>query len=281
MLVYIRAKTVRGEKYLYLVKSKWNSKKNASVQEIVKYLGKASKVSKEDLPPDYRNEPKIISFLAAYNPKNLKKKEESIIKSKETLYRKLVNGDVKGSLKIYEDYSKHFGISDFLDKVLKSVMYKIGNDWETNTISIASEHVASNTATSLVKILLERINVENHRKKILLCVPVGEEHHLGCDVIEAFLTTKGFKVFNFVNSAPAESILSFILDNKPDIVFVSITLKDNLKAGQRLVRKIKDQFDIPVFVGGFAFTTNNTPLFEAEILKDIPLEQIPKIIRGR
>ena len=46
-MVYIRAKKVKSDQYLYLVKSVWDSEKNTSRQEIVKYLGKASEVDKE------------------------------------------------------------------------------------------------------------------------------------------------------------------------------------------------------------------------------------------
>ena len=38
-MVYIRSKSVKGDKYLYLVKSVWDSKKSTSKQEIIKYLG--------------------------------------------------------------------------------------------------------------------------------------------------------------------------------------------------------------------------------------------------
>ena len=49
-MVYIRAKKVKSDQYLYLVKSVWDSKKSTSKQEIVKYLGKASEVVKDDIP---------------------------------------------------------------------------------------------------------------------------------------------------------------------------------------------------------------------------------------
>lgn len=51
--------------------------KNTSKQEIIKYLGKASQVVKDDLPDEYKNDPKILSVLAAYSPKDIKKREET------------------------------------------------------------------------------------------------------------------------------------------------------------------------------------------------------------
>lgn len=278
-MVYIRAKKVKSDNYLYLVKSVWDSKKNTSKQEIVKYLGKASEVIKEDIPVEYRNEPKILSVLASHNPKDISKREESTKKSKQTLYKKLIDGDIQSSIKIYEEYIKIFSPGDFFDKILRPVMYKIGEDWANNTISIATEHVASNVAQTLVKIIMDKVTGNANKKKILICVPLGEEHHLGCDVLETYLSIKGFKVYNMSTSIPTESILSFIEYNNPDIVLISITLEDNISAGQRLVKKIKEQYDIPILVGGIAFQEEKIHKFDAKVIHDVNLDEIPKILR--
>ena len=120
-------------------------------------------------------------------------------------------------------------------------------------ISIATEHVASNIAQTLVKIIMDQVSSTRNKKKILICVPVGEEHHLGCDVLETYLSIKGFKVYNMGTSIPTESILSFIDNNKPDVILISITLQDNLLSGQRLIKKVRKEYNIPIMVGGYAF----------------------------
>ena len=278
-MVYIRTKKVKNDQYLYLVKSVWDSKNKTSKQEIVKYLGKASVVLKEDIPVDYRNDPKILSVLASFNPKDVKKREDATKKSKQQLYRKLTDGNIQDCIKIYEEYIKIFNASDFFDRILRPVMYKIGDEWATNKISIATEHVASNVVQTLVKIIMEKSEGSGKKKKILICVPLGEEHHLGCDVLETYLTIKGFKIYNMGTSLPTEDILSFIDNNKPELVLVSITLEDNLAAGQRLVRKIKDHKNIPVLIGGFAFQAEKVTKFDGRIIADVSLEEIPKIIR--
>ena len=278
-MVYIRAKKVKSDQYLYLVKSVWDSKKNTSKQEIIKYLGKATGVVKEDIPAEYRNEPKIVSALASYSPKDIKKREDVTKKSRQRLYKKLTEGDIEDCVKIYQEYIKLFSSSDFFDKILKQVMHKIGDDWANNRISIATEHVASNIAQTLVKIIMDTVSRVPNKKKILICVPVGEEHHLGCDVLETYLSIKGFKVFNMSTSIPTDSILNFIKNNDPDIVLVSITLEDNLMAGQRLVKKIREKNKIPILVGGYALQSKKIPKFEGKTIIDNGLDEIPKIIR--
>ena len=279
-MVYIRAKKVKSDQYLYLVKSVWDSKKNTSKQEIVKYLGKASDVVKDDIPTDFRNDPKILSVLAKYNPKDIKKREDSTKKSKQQLFKKLTEGNIEASVKIYEEYVKIFNTSDFFDRILKPVMHKIGDDWANERINIATEHVASNVAQTLVKIIMGKVTRNTNKDKILICVPLGEEHHLGCDVLETYLSIKGFKVYNMGTSVPTESILSFISNNKPEIVLLSITLEDNLPAGQRLVKKIKEQFDIPILVGGFALQGEKIPKFDAKIISESTLEEIPRLLKA-
>lgn len=279
-MVYIRAKKVKSDQYLYLVKSVWDSKKNTSKQEIVKYLGKASEVVKDDLPSEYRNNPKILSVLASHNPKDIKKREDATKKSKKLLYKKLTEGNIEECVLIYEEYLKIFNASDFFDRILRPVMYDIGEDWAKEKISIATEHVASNIAQTLVKIIMNKVSSSKaKKKKILICVPVGEEHHLGCDVLETYLSIKGYKVFNMGTSIPSESILSFIENNKPNAVFVSITIEDNISAGQRLVKKIKDQHSIPILIGGYAMQSEKIPKIDGKIIKEMKLDEIPKILR--
>jgi methanogenic corrinoid protein MtbC1 len=279
-MVYIRAKKVKSDQYLYLVKSVWDSKKKTSKQEIVKYLGKSSDVVNDDIPIDYRNNLKILSAIAKYNPKNIKNNEVATKKIKEKLYKKLTEGDIQESIKIYQEYIKNFDFANFFDEVLKPVMYKIGEDWVKEGISIATEHIASNTAQILVRTIMEQVSGNTKKKKILICVPIGEEHRLGCDVLETYLLSKGFKIYNMGTSIPTESILSFIENNKPDVVFLSITLKDNLKAGQRLVKKIKEQLEIPILVGGFAIQEEMALKFDARLISDVKLAEIPKILKS-
>ena len=278
-MVYIRAKKVKSDQYLYLVKSIWDSKRSTSKQEIVKYLGKASDVIKDDIPLEFRNDAKILSVLASYNPEDIQKREDATKKSKQQLFKKLTDGNIEECIKIYKNYVEIFNIADFFDKILRPVMAKIGKDWETGKLTIATEHVASNIAQTLVKIIMEQSSGTGNKKKVMICVPVGEEHHIGCDVLETYLTIKGFKVFNMGTSIPTESIMEFINMKKPDIVLISITIQDNILAGQRLAKKIRGQSKIPILVGGYAMQIENTPKFEGNVIGDTSLEDIPKILR--
>lgn len=277
-MVYIRSKSVKGDKYLYLVKSVWDSKKSTSKQEIIKYLGKATQVKTEDIPIDYRNDPKINAFLSSHAGDNIKKTEALIEKTRDHLFNSMTKGDLDKSLDIFDTYTRNATLNDFYDTILKPTMYKLGDLWASNKLSIASEHVASNIVKEMIGIISDKNNKNGHKARVLLCTPVGEEHSIGCQVLQSFLQSKGFRVYNLAPSAPSESILNFIEMEKPDIALVSITIEDNVRTGQRLVSKIKSNYDLPVLVGGQAVNNNNFK-FDGSVVCDQPIDKIPRLIK--
>ena len=62
-MVYIRSKKVKGIDYAYLVHSVWDPQRNMSRQQTIKYLGKASQLTIEDIPKEYRDDTKILAFV--------------------------------------------------------------------------------------------------------------------------------------------------------------------------------------------------------------------------
>ena len=196
------------------------------------------------------------------------------------LLSSMIEGDLKEVIRIYELIVNKSSIEEFYEKILNPTMKKIGSMWADGRLSIATEHISSNTAQSLIKIISE-----NHKRstldkgKIIITTPVGEEHCLSCNMIESFLLSKGFTTFNLSPSTPANSLVEFIKSIRPTAVLISITLDDNIKAGQSLATKIHNQYNrLPIYVGGQALN-GKKPKFNATIIApNITLEQIPKIL---
>jgi methanogenic corrinoid protein MtbC1 len=251
-MVYIRSKTVKGIEYAYLVKSEWDTVSQTSRQQTVKYLGRSSDVELDDIPVEYRQDPKILSFLSEHSPANVKKKKVLLDKLRDSLYVSLESGSVDDAIRLYEESKDALSLEDFYDKILRPVMHVIGTKWETKQIDVATEHVCTNTALGLVAVINDRNLQKNKREKVLICTPDGEIHALGAAVIASVLQSKGYRVFNAAPSAHADQILSYIGNLRPDLIMVSITLPENIKAGQRLIHKIESNFDIKILVGGMA-----------------------------
>lgn len=118
----------------------------------------------------------------------------------------------------------------------------------------------------------------------MICTPDGELHGLACNIIESLLLNKGFKVYNISTSIPTDSIIEFIRDLQPDIIFISITLAENIKPAERLVQQIHTKYNnkLPVVVGGSAF--NNMDQYpdstiDAFLMKNVSFDDIMKLVK--
>ena len=289
-MVYIRNKQVKGINYAYLVQSIWDPHRNMSRQQIIKYLGNASRVTIQDIPEEYRSDSKILAFISAFSSYQEKNKI-LVSKIQEEMFTFLTDCNIGGLIELYEKYSKLFGLTEFYDRLLKPVMYRIGDLWEQEKLDVATEHASTNTAISLIKVINERITARirmreiSSQNKTVICTPDGELHGLACNMIESLLLSKGFKVYNISTSIPTEYIMDFMRDLQPDIIFISITLVENIKPAERLIQKIHQKYSnrLPVVVGGSALNMidqNQENRINAFLMKNASFGDIMNLVKA-
>ena len=124
-MVYLRKKKVKGVDYLYLVKSVWDKERKTSKQITIKYLGESKSVTRDDIPIEFRDDPKINSFLLENTPKDRKNREEILKKLQVQLFSSMTEGNLKESIRIYESFVNKSSIEEFYEKILNPVMEKI------------------------------------------------------------------------------------------------------------------------------------------------------------
>ena len=277
-MVFIRSKVVKGESYSYLVKSKWDVERKTSIQETVKYLGKTARISMDDIPHEYHSTA-ILAFLANNKKINAKRREKFILKIKKNTLKFLLSGDLDDLRLVFKNFRKTGTIPEFYEKILRPAMYDIGGLWRDGKLDVGSEHVASNTATRLIESMNTKLKSKSKPKTVLVCTPDGEYHIIPCLMIETYLSLKGYNVINLAPSVPTKSLINHIDKEKPDLVLVSITLDEHVKAGIQLVKNIK-KLKIPIIVGGqalkynkynFGVTVSTTPNF-SELAKAVKME---------
>lgn len=277
---------MKGHSYAYLVRNVWDNKNGRVRQEIVKYLGKSSKVALDDIPKEFQQDSNIVTFIACHSS-DVEKKESSM---KEKMLELLIRNDTNSLVDIFERYYQFFGLVKFYERLLAPVMYKVGEMWKAGKLNVATEHVCSNAAHTLVKIINERFSrnpVANRKAlKILICTPEGEYHSLGCMVIESFLRSKGYCVSNIAPSVPSDAIIAFTDKFNPDLIMISITLGENIGVANKLINKIlESRISVPpVLVGGIGIESitiksQNDKLKKVKFLKGIKLSGILPSIR--
>ena len=277
---------MKGHSYAYLVRNVWDNKNGKVRQEIVKYLGRSSKVALVDVPKEFQKDPNVVTFIACHSS-DAEKMEFTM---KKEMLELLIRNDTNSLVDIFERYSQFFGLLKFYERLLTPVMYKVGELWKVGKLDVATEHVCSNAAHTLVKIINERVSknsVANRKAlKILICTPEGEYHSLGCMVIESFLRSRGYFVSNIAPSVPSDAIIAFAGKFNPDLIMISITLGDNIGAANKLINKILESgISVPpILVGGIGIESitiksQNDKLKKVKFLKGIKLSGILPRIR--
>jgi MerR family transcriptional regulator, light-induced transcriptional regulator len=286
-MVFIRAKKVKGFDYYYLVKSQWDSKRKISMQHTIKYLGKATDVTIDSIPPEYKNNPRILSLLASVTQGNENKMVVTTA-LKKRVFDALKNGDIEKIADVAGKYKEQASLAEFYDDILRPVLYNVGYLWQENKLDIGMEHVCSNTANKTIHMITDSIKSNDKMENIIICTPDGELHNIACNIIESLLFEKGFRVFNVSPSIPTDSMINYIDETKPFMILISVTLKDNIGSAVRLIKKISTIFNTPILVGGLAI--NHSSDIERKnieaispyvrIIVNSPLTAIVKSIKG-
>ena len=274
----MRTKSIRGQKYLYLVESQWDSKKKTSKQNIIKYLGIESNVSIHDIPENYQNSKKIIDYFTNQKYFQPTVQNEITEKLQNDLLILFQNGNHVEANSALQSYEEIYGFELFLTNVLVPLIQQIESLGTSKKIDLGTQTTCYNTIQDLMNLILENNATELKKKKILICVPYGEQHILGTKLLESQLKSKGNTVYNLAPFTPASSILESIELNKPDCIFISVTLDENMLSANRMIQKINDQFEIPIIIGGQA-VKNNSENQNVLIGQHLSITKILKLIQ--
>ena len=260
-MVYIRIKKVKNINYAYIVESKWNKEKRTSQQITIQYLGPIAQININKIPEEYRNESTIIKFLDSHDH-SFEKSRELNKSLQDVLFEKLKNYELDELINIYNEYTKSvYLLLDFYEKLLIPVLHKIGDQWAKGELDVATEHVCSNAAITLIDLInqknvnkkISKSSLSSSNKPIILCTPEGELHSIACKIIESLLLERGYEVYNITSPIPTNSIDSYYLDNiNSSIIIISVTLKENINSSIRFVQNIRQSFNIPIIIGGTA-----------------------------
>ena len=279
-MAYLRVKSIRGQKYLYLVKSNWDSKKKTSKQSIIKYLGIESDASISRIPENFRDSEKIIDYFMNQKYFQPTVQNEITKKLQKDLLSSFKNGDYVEANSLLESYKKIYGFESFLTAVLIPLIEEIESLGYSKKIDLGTQTTCYNAVQDLMNLILENNTIQLKKKKILICVPYGEQHTFGTKVLESQLLSNGNVVYNLSPFTPVSTIIESIEYNNPDFIFISITLDENTLSAKRMIQKINDQYAIPIIVGGQA-VKNDSENWNASIGQNLSITKILKLIQSK
>lgn len=168
----------------------------------------------------------------------------------------LLSGNRAACSSIAKSYLK--SSNDFIhlyQDIIRHALYKVGKLWESNQISVATEHLATTIAESVLNELYETVISEQRLPlKVVVASVANEFHQVGQHMISHVFENQGWDTFMLGSNLPTNDLIGFIKQNKPDVLALSLTLYFNLPVLIDLLTVIeKTSPDLKVLVGGQAF----------------------------
>lgn len=154
--------------------------------------------------------------------------------------------------------SSRDSVVSFYINVAQPALYKIGDLWETGTISVAEEHLATAIVSRIISQFSFRFRnpVSETRRAVVLSI-TGDHHQVGAQMVASSLELAGWDVVFLGDSMPMRDIIRHVTANFPRLLAISVTMLYNLESAYYLINKIKKSptlGKIKILVGGLAFT---------------------------
>jgi MerR family transcriptional regulator, light-induced transcriptional regulator len=169
----------------------------------------------------------------------------------------LLEGNRNASSKIIFDLLKSGrDIKDVYENVIKPSLYQVGELWEYNKISVATEHLASAIVEAILNELYhEVISKEKKAGKVIVSCVEKEYHQIGIKMVSDIFEANGWNSYFLGANTPAKELISFAKIIKPDIIAISMSIYFHLPTLVMMIQKIRAELpDIPILVGGQAFS---------------------------
>jgi methanogenic corrinoid protein MtbC1 len=175
-------------------------------------------------------------------------------------------------------------IKDLYTGLFQRSMYRIGELWEHNRISVATEHMATSITEALLTLVYPALFSKEHiGKKATISCGVNEFHQIGGRMVADIFELHGWDGYFLGANTPANDLVCAVDEKAPDLVGLSISIFFNMAALSEMIEKIRNSFpQLDIIVGGQAFRWGG-----AEAIKKYPnviyvpsVEELEKLIFG-
>jgi methylmalonyl-CoA mutase cobalamin-binding domain/chain len=140
--------------------------------------------------------------------------------------------------------------------VIEPSLYRIGERWQCNEVTVAQEHMATAIVESVMTVALLRspppvpIN-----KRILLACVEGNNHAVGLRMVADAFLLAGWDVQYLGANVPTSALVQQATEWKPDLVGLSVSFAQQLRVVKAVIAELGDRLGAArpaVIVGGLA-----------------------------
>jgi len=144
----------------------------------------------------------------------------------EKYFNSILKGDSKSAIKAVVDaLSTGLTAPEIYLKIVCRAQNELGLLWNTKTITITQEHIATQISLSAISLLKEKTPPKPALgARVIVSTPYEDPHYFASKVIADFFYFDGWEVFFPGNNTPNVDLLKYIAEKQIELACFSITL---------------------------------------------------------
>jgi methanogenic corrinoid protein MtbC1 len=178
----------------------------------------------------------------------------------EDLYTKyllsLISGDKERCRKTVKDLiDNNIELKELYLDLFQRSLYDVGDLWEQNKITVATEHLATSITSNLMTLAYPLIfHTEKIGKKAIITAITNEYHQIGARMIADLLELWGWDTWFLGSNTPMEDLEKMVEEKEPDYLALSVAIYFNMARLEDILGRMNEQFpDQKIIIGGQAF----------------------------
>jgi MerR family transcriptional regulator, light-induced transcriptional regulator len=175
----------------------------------------------------------------------------------------LLSGRTADCRKIVENLlGAGIDIKELYMGLFEASLYRVGDLWETNKVSVAVEHMATAITERMMSLAYPALfSGERGGKAAVISCVANEFHQVGGRMAADIFEFNGWHGYFLGANTPVVELMKFIREKKPDIVGLSMAVYINMPMLIEALDGIKAVTPrIPVLLGGQAFRSGGLEL---------------------
>ena len=137
---------------------------------------------------------------------------------------------------------------EIFDKLVHSVMTRVGNEWHSSTIGTGREHLMTGLIMDILRyecmqVIQQKQGSPNRVKRAIVGCAGGNDHEMGALMIRILLEELGWEVLYIGQSIPNEEYASIQLESKAELVCVSLSQLQGPPAVRTILRVLSQLYD--------------------------------------
>ncbi|MGE0085644.1 MAG: B12-binding domain-containing protein [Desulfococcaceae bacterium] len=178
----------------------------------------------------------------------------------EEMYQNYFSSLISGKRLVCADIAEktvknRIPVKDIYVSLFQRALYKVGELWEHNKISVAAEHMATSITEGLMnRIYPDIVSQKRVGKKVIVSAVENEQHQVGAKMVADLFEINGWDAFYLGAGTPTHELIRFAEEIQPDVIGLSLSVYLHMEELEKTVKIVRQHFsEIPILAGGQAF----------------------------